>query len=48
MRAARVSPLASRMIPASRHISDYFGAYADDDLPDGLYNVPPTETISTS
>jgi putative SOS response-associated peptidase YedK len=29
----------------SRHISDYFGAYADDDLPDGLYNVPPTETI---
>ena len=29
----------------SNHISDYFGAYADDDLPDGLYNVPPTETI---
>ena len=29
----------------SRHISDYFGAYPDDDLPDGLYNVPPTETI---
>ena len=26
-------------------ISDYFGAYPDDDLPDGLYNVPPTETI---
>ncbi len=29
----------------SRHIADYFGAYPDDDLPDGLYNVPPTETI---
>ena len=29
----------------SRHISDYFGAYPDDDLPNGLYNVPPTETI---
>ena len=29
----------------SNHISDYFGAYADDDLPAGLYNVPPTETI---
>jgi putative SOS response-associated peptidase YedK len=29
----------------SRHISDYFGAYPDDDLPDGLYNVPPTESI---
>ena len=29
----------------SRHNSDYVGAYADDDLPDGLYNVPPTETI---
>jgi putative SOS response-associated peptidase YedK len=29
----------------SRHISDYFGACADDDLPYGLYNVPPTETI---
>ena len=29
----------------SRHVSDYFGAYPDDDLPDGLYNVPPTETI---
>lgn len=29
----------------TRHISDYFGAYPDDDLPDGLYNVPPTETI---
>jgi putative SOS response-associated peptidase YedK len=26
-------------------VSDYFGAYPDDDLPDGLYNVPPTETI---
>jgi putative SOS response-associated peptidase YedK len=30
--------------PSSR-ISDYFGAYPDDDLPDGLYNMPPTETI---
>ena len=29
----------------SRHVSDYFGAYPDDDLPDGLFNVPPTETI---
>jgi putative SOS response-associated peptidase YedK len=29
----------------SRHVSDYFGAYPDDDLPDGLYNVPPTDTI---
>ncbi len=29
----------------SRHVADYFGAYPDDDLPDGLYNVPPTETI---
>jgi putative SOS response-associated peptidase YedK len=29
----------------SHRISDYFGAYPDDDLPDGLYNVPPTETI---
>src|SRR5918992_1252384 len=29
----------------SRHVSDYFGAYPDDDLPDGLYNVPPTEPI---
>ena len=26
-------------------MSDYFGAYPDDDLPDGLYNVSPTETI---
>jgi putative SOS response-associated peptidase YedK len=26
-------------------VSEYFGAYPDDDLPDGLYNVPPTETI---
>ena len=26
-------------------MGDYFGAYPDDDLPDGLYNVPPTETI---
>ena len=30
--------------PAHR-ISDYFGAYPDEDLPDGLFNVPPTETI---
>jgi putative SOS response-associated peptidase YedK len=29
----------------SQHVSDYFGAYPDDDLPDGLYNVPPTERI---
>jgi putative SOS response-associated peptidase YedK len=29
----------------SRQVSDYFGAYPDDDLPDGLYNVPPTEMI---
>ncbi|MGH2445978.1 MAG: SOS response-associated peptidase [Candidatus Limnocylindria bacterium] len=29
----------------SRHVSDYFGAYPDDDLPEGLYNVPPTEMI---
>jgi len=29
----------------SRQVSDYFGADPDDDLPDGLYNVPPTETI---
>jgi len=29
----------------SHRISDYFGAYPDDDLPDGLYNVPPTEMI---
>lgn len=29
----------------SRHIADYFGAYPDQDLPDGLYNVPPTEMI---
>ena len=29
----------------SHRISDYFGAYPDDDLPDGLFNVPPTETI---
>ena len=29
----------------SRHVSDHFAAYPDDDLPDGLYNVPPTETI---
>jgi putative SOS response-associated peptidase YedK len=29
----------------SHRISDYFGAYPDDDLPDGLYNVPPTERI---
>ena len=29
----------------SHRISDYFGAYPDEDLPDGLYNVPPTETV---
>jgi len=29
----------------SHLISDYFGAYPDEGLPDGLYNVPPTETI---
>lgn len=29
----------------SHRISDYFGAYADDDVPDGLWNVPPTERI---
>lgn len=29
----------------SHRICDYFGAYPDDDLPDGLFNVPPTETI---
>jgi putative SOS response-associated peptidase YedK len=29
----------------SHRISDYFGAYPDDDLPDGLFNVPPTETV---
>jgi putative SOS response-associated peptidase YedK len=29
----------------SRHVSDYFGAYPDDDLPEGLFNVPPTEAI---
>jgi putative SOS response-associated peptidase YedK len=29
----------------SHRISDYFGAYPEDDLPDGLYNMPPTETI---
>lgn len=29
----------------SKRISDYFGAYPDDDLPDGLWNVPPTERI---
>ena len=29
----------------SHRISDYFGAYPDDDLPDGLFNVPPTEAI---
>src|SRR5919106_1079701 len=29
----------------SHRISDYFGAYPDDDLPEGLYNMPPTETI---
>jgi putative SOS response-associated peptidase YedK len=29
----------------SHRISDYFGAYPDEDLPDGLWNVPPTESI---
>jgi putative SOS response-associated peptidase YedK len=29
----------------SHRISDYFGAYPDDDLPEGLYNVPPTEDV---
>ena len=29
----------------SHRISDYFGAYPDEDLPDGLFNVPPTEMI---
>ncbi len=29
----------------SHRISDYFGAYPDDDLPDGLFNVPPTERV---
>ncbi len=29
----------------SHRISDYFGAYPDDDLPDGLFNVAPTERI---
>ncbi len=29
----------------SHRISDYFGAYPDDDLPDGLWNMPPTEAI---
>jgi putative SOS response-associated peptidase YedK len=29
----------------SHRISDYFGAHPDEDLPDGLYNVPPTERI---
>jgi putative SOS response-associated peptidase YedK len=29
----------------SHRISDYFGAYPDDDLPDGLWNMPPTESI---
>ncbi|MGI8998399.1 MAG: SOS response-associated peptidase [Candidatus Limnocylindria bacterium] len=29
----------------SQRISDYFGAYPDEDLPAGRYNVPPTETI---
>lgn len=29
----------------SHRISDYFGAYPDEDLPGGLYNVPPTEMI---
>jgi putative SOS response-associated peptidase YedK len=29
----------------SHRISDSFGAYPDEDLPEGLWNVPPTETI---
>ena len=29
----------------SHRISDYFGAYPDEDLPAGLYNVPPTEMV---
>lgn len=29
----------------SGQIGDYFGAYPDDDLPAGLYNMPPTERI---
>lgn len=29
----------------SHRISDYFGAHPDDDLPEGLFNVPPTERI---
>jgi putative SOS response-associated peptidase YedK len=29
----------------SHRISDYFGAYPDEDLPSGVYNVPPTEAI---
>jgi putative SOS response-associated peptidase YedK len=29
----------------SHRISDYFGAYPDDDLPAPLFNVPPTEPI---
>ena len=29
----------------SHRISDYFGADPDADLPDGLWNVPPTERI---
>lgn len=29
----------------SHRISDYFGAYPDDDLPAGMFNVPPTERI---
>jgi putative SOS response-associated peptidase YedK len=29
----------------SHRISDYFGAYPDEGLPDGLYNVPPTATV---
>jgi putative SOS response-associated peptidase YedK len=29
----------------SHRISDYFGAYPDEDLPTGIFNVPPTEMI---
>ena len=29
----------------SQRISDYFGAYPDDDLPEPRFNVPPTERV---
>jgi len=46
-RARPVAPVCGRFSQGepSHRISDYFGAYPDDDLPDGLWNVPPTETI---